>query len=707
MKTIDTIDTSPFKKLVMTIGELPTTFIESMSYYEALAWLVDYIQKTVIPAVNNNAEAVEELQKLFIELKSFVDNYFENLDVQDEIDNKLDEMAASGQLAEIIAQFLGLKSVYAFDTIADMSVSEYLNEGSVCKTLGKTDAMTGDGSFYRVRERLNSDNPDGVNLVVLTNTDNLVAEIVPNYFINGLQTQIGDTANLTTNDKSNVVNAINELNAQIFTPSTLVNDIKEFPLLVTKRSDGTLDGAMQGLTAEFNSNGTPSKIYQWIDYSTYAKLYVTTCGSRTDGTGWSTVALSSGTDQIPYAHGSAIGIKDGFVLVGELTGKTFAKINPSAGTYETIDLSSYLPDGDYYLVSVIWDEETSTYNILKSDNVTHFILDEQFNLIRTYTYEANAFDFSTSYALQGYDYYNGFEYRVMSTTTGRNICLVIDTINGKILKTFTLSTIVGEIESIVVNRNIALFSYNNADAYCDLINHHYVTEAYIGGYPEANIKFLQDYAPVLHYTNMKQGILGEGGSDASVNIYFQDTYATGDVVRYIGDGSSANPIKSGSALGTIFSLLNNLNTNVYIKVYFNASTNTDDNGIRLTTKLGNVREIDLDCNSNSGNITHCFITNNDSVLRLRKINITSPHSGRRDNKLTLAGNHGGLNFYNASTVPAFDINLNSFVRLASGSMSATGTSVFSYNVCVESTAGITSYFTSTGTITRNSNNTTD
>lgn len=104
MKTIDTIDTSPFKKLVMTIGELPTTFIESMSYYEALAWLVDYIKNTVIPAVNNNAEATEELQKLFVELKEFVDNYFDNLDVQEEINNKLDAMAESGQLAEIINQ---------------------------------------------------------------------------------------------------------------------------------------------------------------------------------------------------------------------------------------------------------------------------------------------------------------------------------------------------------------------------------------------------------------------------------------------------------------------------------------------------------------------------------------------------------------------------------------------------------------------------
>lgn len=102
LKTIDTLDISPFKKLVMTIGELPTSFVESMTYYEALAWMVNYLENQVIPTVNNNAEAVEELQVAFVTLKSYVDNYFDNLDVQDEINNKLDEMVEQGTLQRIL-----------------------------------------------------------------------------------------------------------------------------------------------------------------------------------------------------------------------------------------------------------------------------------------------------------------------------------------------------------------------------------------------------------------------------------------------------------------------------------------------------------------------------------------------------------------------------------------------------------------------------
>ena len=104
LENIETIE-SPFRRFVTTIGVFPTAFTDAMTYYECLAYLVKYLEDTVIPAVNENAEALEELQTLYIQLKSYVDNYFANLDVQEEIDNKLDEMATTGQLQYLINHY--------------------------------------------------------------------------------------------------------------------------------------------------------------------------------------------------------------------------------------------------------------------------------------------------------------------------------------------------------------------------------------------------------------------------------------------------------------------------------------------------------------------------------------------------------------------------------------------------------------------------
>ena len=96
---------SPFKKFCCTIGNLPSSYMASFTYEEQLLWLCDYLQNTVIPAVNTNAEAVAELQGLYIELKDYVDHYFDNLDVQNEINNKLDEMAENGTLEKVFSSY--------------------------------------------------------------------------------------------------------------------------------------------------------------------------------------------------------------------------------------------------------------------------------------------------------------------------------------------------------------------------------------------------------------------------------------------------------------------------------------------------------------------------------------------------------------------------------------------------------------------------
>ncbi len=81
---------------------LPLAFDESMSYYECLCALLKYINDTIVPDINNTNEGLGELQEFYEELQSYVNNYFDNLDVQVEINNKLDDMAESGELADVL-----------------------------------------------------------------------------------------------------------------------------------------------------------------------------------------------------------------------------------------------------------------------------------------------------------------------------------------------------------------------------------------------------------------------------------------------------------------------------------------------------------------------------------------------------------------------------------------------------------------------------
>ena len=156
METIDTLDTQPFKNLVMSIGALPSSFVASMSYYEALAWLVNYLQTQVIPAVNNNAEALSELQTAFITLKDYVDHYFDNLDVQEEINNKLDEMVEDGTMQAIVASILNTTYL-----IEEIETTEYYNEPTNTHYwITHIPHLDKDGNVIKVKHGLASDVED-------------------------------------------------------------------------------------------------------------------------------------------------------------------------------------------------------------------------------------------------------------------------------------------------------------------------------------------------------------------------------------------------------------------------------------------------------------------------------------------------------------------------------------------------------------------
>ena len=184
---------SPFMYYCQKV--IPLAFDESMSYYETLCHLVHYLKNTVMPAVNNNADALTEVQGAFNQLEKYVDDYFKNLDVQTEINNKLDEMAESGELTDIIAQYLQLAGVLSYDTKDILKNASNVVNGSTCRTLGSNNYLDGKGNFYKIRNIRTSDVIDDENIIALNNSDTLIAEKIPNFYINELNTRIDNIIN--------------------------------------------------------------------------------------------------------------------------------------------------------------------------------------------------------------------------------------------------------------------------------------------------------------------------------------------------------------------------------------------------------------------------------------------------------------------------------------------------------------------------------
>ena len=109
---------------------LPTVYDDSLSYYEVLNRVTEFLNN-VITQMNTLTESEEafqqsmndawenystdltnewntyrtELTAVWEQYKTYIDTYFDNLDVQEEINNKLDEMASDGSLDALLLPY--------------------------------------------------------------------------------------------------------------------------------------------------------------------------------------------------------------------------------------------------------------------------------------------------------------------------------------------------------------------------------------------------------------------------------------------------------------------------------------------------------------------------------------------------------------------------------------------------------------------------
>lgn len=200
----------PFKGWVLENFPYIEEDFDAITNYQLFSKVVEYLNK-----ITYNQNLVQESNN---EVVDFVNNYFANLDVQEEINNKLDDMAEKGQLTEIIAQYLQLAGILAYNTLNDLLNATNIVDGSFAKTYGKLTYNDGEGAFYKIREIVNTDVVDGVNIIAILSDNNLVAELIKDKNIEDLLTNVGnlqaDVGNLQT-DVGNLQTDVGNLQTDV------------------------------------------------------------------------------------------------------------------------------------------------------------------------------------------------------------------------------------------------------------------------------------------------------------------------------------------------------------------------------------------------------------------------------------------------------------------------------------------------------------
>ena len=103
----------------------------------------------------NTKETVEDYINRFNELYNYVHDYFDNLDVQEEINNKLDQMVEDGVIQDIILNYATVSKVY-ITTREMLADADNLVVGEKVRTLGYYTLNDGGGAEFVIESTTSS-----------------------------------------------------------------------------------------------------------------------------------------------------------------------------------------------------------------------------------------------------------------------------------------------------------------------------------------------------------------------------------------------------------------------------------------------------------------------------------------------------------------------------------------------------------------------
>lgn len=248
---------TPFKWFVLENFPFIEADFDALTEWQLFCKLGKEINK-IIDSQNVVGTQMENVTNAFIELQNYVNNYFDNLNVQDEINNKLNQMTESGELQAIIESFLQLNSLMCFNNVAELKLATNLINGAYARTLGYYTVNDGGSALYKI---VDSTEVQSNNMTVIEIANNLYAILI--YDKSNINVkQMGAHGDGKTDDLSIINNIINlvESGSILYFPNG--NYIFSNPLNITKTIEikGTSLTNNTGTTFTFNNtNGLVMK----------------------------------------------------------------------------------------------------------------------------------------------------------------------------------------------------------------------------------------------------------------------------------------------------------------------------------------------------------------------------------------------------------------------------------------------------------------
>lgn len=283
----------PFRRFVIQNFPFIEEDFDALTNYGLLSKIVEYLNK-VIDSQNEVSEEVETLASEFTDLKNYIDNYFDDLDVQDEINNKLDQMVQDGTLKSIINNdiFAEINNKVLQNTV-DISANTSAIEGKISE--GEASAITMSMLSQEVREALTGgstavvaeDSVDTVNIVnnavTFFKLDNYLQDSkVLNYKApmalgsksNGIATENGDTHKVYVSGPTSTSFGWYKValtKGKIYAVSSY-NNYSAAGLLIADGEDNVLYNSLSGTSSPIT---VMSHVFRANDTGLYAYLNVT------------------------------------------------------------------------------------------------------------------------------------------------------------------------------------------------------------------------------------------------------------------------------------------------------------------------------------------------------------------------------------------------------------------------------------------------